>query len=197
MNLVTLSILLYAGILLGGCAALLDSFLTVGQMHRKGFAKGLPWIWHGGMIGDLVFVNPICIIGTSRYGDTWQIRDWVIVGTICFVISVVLHKHYDKGELPEAHTYGGKRTIAGWFHLFYMGFALTIVCLLYFRSEASSLFLVWTSILLTIHMFFGTHCHLKIWNPEWFGISWKRSDLLIPSSVAFITTCVTIASTYL
>lgn len=175
--------LLYVLLVLGAASAYLDKFLTITQMRSKGFSQGLPWIMHGGMVGDIILVTPLCITTVDRYAGQWSLMQWSSIGATCLFVSFALHAWYDKGALeskvPESHTYFGQRTLAGWFHLYYMALALTIVALLFICTEhADRGFLIWSTVILVTHMFFGTHCHLKIIRPSWYQVSFKIADAL-------------------
>lgn len=194
-------LLFYLLLLLGGVSAWQDRFLTVTQMRQKGFSRGLPWLWHGGMIGDIVLITPLCIVAIQSYGDQWNVVESAMTSVICGFVSYALHVWYDNGArksgIPESHTYLGKRTLSGWFHLFYMALALTVIVLLFvFTESVETGFLVWSTIILVTHMFFGTHCHLKIIRPSWYPVRIKIVDALTLVAIGLVLAGLTYNATH-
>ncbi len=169
------------GVVLGGYLAYRDSFLTVGQMHKKGFEHGIPWIWHGGMIGDLLLITPLIALIVSRYSLSWDPTRFLLVFGGCLLISFVLHNQWDKTNLPESHTYLHVRSQTGWLHLVYLPAALTVMVMFYFQTPHYRIdpeIAVSISAILAFHIFLGTHTPLKIWNPSWFGVPFGMADLI-------------------
>lgn len=179
------------GVLYGGYLAWSDSFLTVAQMRRKGFQKGLPWLYHLGMIGDALIVTPTISETVSRYGSSWRLESYVNALAISLVIGLVANYFWNKTTFPESHTYNHKTSKTGWEHIFYFAYALSFILMLYFgtpRELISPRFIVGVSAALTFHIFLGTHTVLKIWNPEWFGRKFTLADLVPTGVVGLILT---------
>lgn len=163
-------------VLAGAYAACLDRFFTVGDMHSRGLSKGIPFIAHGGMWGDLLWISPLLGIIVSRFGSQWSVMEILVVCAMGFSGSAIMHLSYVKTDLPEAHTHDHKLTTAGWIHVVYMGTAFSILILLFFFTRGvSQRFAGITYFVLTLHMFVGTHIPLWFANPEWYGgQTWRR-----------------------
>ena len=165
-------------VIAGGYAAWKDEFLTVGQMLKHGDSKGLPFITHGGMWGNLVPISLILGASVYLYGSNWSkisIIGWLVMGT---TVSIYMHKMYINGgcSVPEAHTHGGKLTPAGIIHAIYMAWSLTIIFLLYFNTRGiNPTFLICTSVALGIHIFIGNHMILGFIKPSWCGWDYIHS----------------------
>jgi len=167
-------------VLIGGYAAYKDNFLTVGQMLKHGDVYGLPYITHGGMWGDLIALSLILGVSVYLYGSQWSVLEIVGWLTVGIVVSVYMHKMYIDGgcSVPEAHTHGGKLTIAGIIHEIYMAWVLAILFLLYFSTkDVGPQFLVWTSVALGIHILIGNHMIIGLVKPSWCGRDYLHSTM--------------------
>ena len=148
-----------------------DKMFTVAQMQSKGeaFARGIPLTGHWAML-YLDFVLPVLLaILVYKYGAEWSLTKILVLLGVGLVLSFVMHLTYiDAGKaFPEAPTYGGRLTAAGWLHLLYMGLAFAIIGLFYLGSPSK--FDVWlTTVWLVVHVIVGVHVPLKLLKPVWF-----------------------------
>lgn len=140
-----------------------DGFLTVAEMQEKGIDRGLPFVWNFGLWGDLFIVSPLAAIIVASYWKRWrpsQIQMSTVLGMIATLVMVCI---YSFSNTPESHMYDRQITPAGYVHLAYTTLAVTIFFLLYFYTpRPSAAILIWSSILLWLHAFIGTHMALGI-----------------------------------
>jgi hypothetical protein len=149
-----------------------DSFLTVKQMQSRGIMQGIPLIAHAGIWGDLIFITPLLAYIVNSYRNMWSLHDILLAlaisGVVTIGMSILWVKGAEKG-LPEAHTYEGKVTPAGYWHALYMFFAVMIIILFYFFSDITRTAASIVSIILGVHVFYGTHIVLGLIGPSWFS----------------------------
>ena len=144
-----------------------DEFLTPAQMRRGGIREGLPFMAHGGMWGDLIFISPLVAIIYATDGPEWSSVNVMTAMIGGGVASIVMHETYKRGELPEAHVQFGCLTTAGLIHRWYMAIALAVLGLYYIRAPYTP----WTwsvSALLVLHTIAGTHVVLGLIQPRWY-----------------------------
>lgn len=156
-----------AVVLLQGWLAWCDDFLTPKQMRRGGIRSGLPFLAHGGMWGDLIFVSPLLAFIITTYGSEWS---WIqIAAAVLFslVVSFAMHETYKKGRFPEAHVQYGKLTKAGVVHFCYMAEAFLVLSLYYILVPYTPWMWV-VSALLVLHTIVGTHVVLGLVRPMWY-----------------------------
>ncbi|CAN5683527.1 hypothetical protein BH11PAT2_BH11PAT2_03790 [soil metagenome] len=156
----------------GALAAYRDRFFFVSQMKERGFSQGFPFVIHGGMWSDFFIISPLIAVLTYLYASQWSTSEWLVAGLIGLIASLLVHfLVYLKGELPGSQGYGGKTTIAGWFHIIYTALALAVLCLFYFYTHSiSHQVLVVTSVILVLHPLtplIGQALANK-YGPEWF-----------------------------
>lgn len=156
-------VLLEALIALQAWLAYRDQFLTVSQMQGRGVNLGLPFAWHFGMWGDLFIVSPLAAYVTGRFSSTWRPR-WMLLSLVLGVTTAVaMSWSYTLPDLQEAHVQSHSLTPAGAVHLVYMTFALAAFTqFLLFTKNVSSRLLRVASVLLTVHVFLGTHMALGL-----------------------------------
>ncbi len=151
-------------------AAYADSFLTLAQMKAKGFAKGLPLLYHAGIWGDLI-ITPVLAYIVATHANEWQRSDIVlanIIGIMAIIGFGFLWVFGAKHGLPEAHTYGGKMTVAGFIHAIYFVEAIAGIILFFFYSKITRPEASVIAAILGFHVLYGTHIFLGLYAPEWF-----------------------------
>lgn len=188
-----IGILAQSLVLLGAWIAHKDGFFSVDEMRKRGIQHGLPFAGHAGMWGDAIAISPILGIATAGYCTQWSIGNILLSALVAFAASAALHFFvYVKGTLPGTHAEGGKLTRSGWVHLVYMGYAFTILILLYFFTKnVDHVFLVLVSIILPVHIWFGSLMNLDLMKQDWF----PEKPLKSPfgwMSVAIVAVLVTI-----
>jgi hypothetical protein len=142
-----------------------DHFLTVSQMDQIGVHKGLPFIWHFAMWGDLLMVSGLAAYVVGRLSFDWDGRRVLVSFALGFAVATVLSWLYTFSGMSEAHVQNHRLTVVGVIHLFYMAIALaTFVQFFFFSSTVSALLQRITSLFLFIHVFVGTHMALGILN---------------------------------
>jgi hypothetical protein len=142
-------------------AAYRDQFLTVSQMQARGFAQGLPFLWHFGMWGDALLVSPLAAFLSGRYFRQWRLPDLWSSALVGAASSFVLSWLFTLGDMPEAHVIDHQLTMTGYIHLAYMAIVIALFTQFFFftaRVRASTLRVV--SVLLVIHVLVGTHMAL-------------------------------------
>ncbi|MBI2004800.1 hypothetical protein HYS79_01395 [Patescibacteria group bacterium] len=150
-----------------------DNMLTVAQMQSKGagFQKGIPLLGHWAA-AYLDFILPILLATlVAKYGAGWGLKQIAVIGIIALVFSAVMHWTYIQGGLkfPEAQTYGGHLTPAGWEHVVYMGAAFAIIGLFYLATPHPDPFWVYlTAAWLWVHVVIGVHAPMKLSGATWF-----------------------------
>jgi hypothetical protein len=145
-----------------GLLAYQDQFLTVSQMRGRGVDQGLPFLWHFGMWGDLI-LSGIAAYLIGRYFRNWRFR-WISASlAIGFASAIAMNWIYKLSQIPEAHIQNHHLTAAGVVHFFYMAIAIAVFIQFLFFTEGVSLRALRTvSVLLCIHVFFGTHMVLGL-----------------------------------
>lgn len=161
-------------VLMEGLLAYADGMLTPSQMLARypTHLQGLPFICHGGMWGDLLFITPIVGIIVALYGDQWSTTQMLVMLGIGMVLSGAIHSVYVMTPFADSLAWKGGISAAGWVHVLYMGVALAIVGLLYFyTANVPPTYLVVVSVLLTAHVAIGNHIVLG-WLNELHHWSW-------------------------
>jgi hypothetical protein len=99
-------------------------------------------------------------------------------------------------QLPEAHTYGGKMSIAGYIHAFYFVEAISAIILFLFFSRVSQKEAIVISAILVIHVLYGNHVFLGLYGPEWFPKKPQRDPIVwgtvAVTFLALAARCITI-----
>ncbi len=155
-----------AGVMLQALFAYVDEFFWPSQMLRK-VSRGLPFIAHGGMWGDVLIISPILAFIVERYSPGWS---WGKIGTailVGLIASFVMHETYKAGTIIEAHVQRGHLTDAGWMHLLYMAAAFAVLGL-YFLDAEYTPYMWLVSVLLIIHTVVGNHVVLGLVQPDWY-----------------------------
>ena len=155
-----------------------DRFFTVAQMQERGISQGLPFIWHFGMWGDLVVISLLAAYVTGRYFGRWRLP-WIMASlAVGFVAAGLMSWLYTLSPMPETHIQSHGLTGAGWVHLFYMGIAIAVFTQFFFFSGNVSIALLRiVSVLLFVHVFFGTHMALGIFKLV-FSLDWYPAQPL-------------------
>jgi hypothetical protein len=146
-----------------GLLAYQDRFLTVAEMQQRGITQGLPFIWHFGMWGDFLIISPLAGYVIGRYSDRWTLGPILISLVIGLILALSFSWLYTLSDVPEAHVQNHHLTSAGVVHLLYMAIALAVFTQFFFFTENISVrVLRAVSVLLFVHVFFGTHMALGI-----------------------------------
>lgn len=165
----TVALLSVMVVLFGGACSWADGLLTWDQMQKTYPKGGLPFVWHLGMWGDLLILSPLLGYMVGQYGHLWSGGNIVNAYVAATIASIGMHYTYTKSAMPEAHVINHSLTAAGYVHLVYMAGALAIIFLFYFATpHPEPRFAIMASVLLTVHMIFGTHVVLGLFAPEWF-----------------------------
>lgn len=142
-----------------------DNILTVSQMQAAGIGRGLPFVWHFGMWGDLGLVSPLISYLIGRYLERWRPWSMLLSLAIGFGAAGLLSWTYTFSDMPEAHVKNHMLTAAGVVHVLYMAAALSVFVQFFFFTPALSRRQIGTvSVLLFIHVLFGTHMALGLIN---------------------------------
>jgi len=142
-----------------------NQILTVSQMRQSGFNQGLPFVWHFAMWGDLLIVSGLAayVIGLHSFG--WHGGKVLVSFAFGFASATALSWTYTFSTIRETHVQDHHLTVAGVVHLFYMAIALAVFAqFFFFTQDASRRLLRVVSLLLLVHVFFGTHMVLGILN---------------------------------
>jgi len=150
---------------LQGALAIGNNMATLHQMwNYRRLREGLPFIWHGGMCGDVFIITPLVAAIVGYYGVQWS---WMQIGIALvagFIASYGMHETYKSVPWPEAHAEPGRLTDVGCIHLVYMGLAFAALLLYYIRlaspSELGTMAAV--SALLVFHVTIGNHVVLGL-----------------------------------
>lgn len=140
--------------------------LTSQQLFKKypTYHEGRPFLWHGGLWGDIFILTPLFGWILAMYASQWNILFGFFIFAIGFLLSALLHWMYISTPFPDSLAWGGKLSIAGWLHLIYMSASFAILGLFYFATDATLANIVFVSIVVAIHVGFGTHVVLTILN---------------------------------
>ena len=172
-----------------GFSAYRDGIFTVPQMREKGIDQGLPFVWHFGMWGDILVVSALVSYLIGRYCASWPVR-WILLSLVIGLTSAgILSWLYTFSGTPEAHVQNHQLTGAGVFHLIYMAIVITVfVQFLFFTKNISVQLLRVTCVLLSAHVFFGTHMALGILSAI-YPLDWYP-DQPLKSAFGWITVAV-------
>lgn len=142
--------------------------LTPQQFFSKytSVAEGRPFVWHGGLWGDIFLLTPLFAYIVARFSTTWAVNDFLLVFSISILMSGILHWIYSSTPFPDSLAWKTEGlTIAGWFHFVYMTFAFTVLGLFYlFTPEPEFIVSLLVGLLLALHVFIGTHTFIAILN---------------------------------
>ena len=139
-------------------AAYFDHFLTVKQMITYHSPLGLPFLWHFGMWGDFFIISPLSALIVVRFSNQWRPADVALSFASGLILSSAMVYSYSLSGIAQAHIHSHHTTAAGWLHLLYMGFAISIVILFYFRTVSTSpSIVIFTTFSLCIHLLVGTN----------------------------------------
>ncbi len=168
----TLSVF-YTFWVLWNMAASVDHMVSVRQMQSKGpgFQKGIPLQGHWAMMYADIILPLLIAYLVAKYGQQWSLQQIGLMIGAGFALSFIMHLTYIEAgkHFPEAPTYGGRLTTAGWLHFVYMGLAFAAIGLLYLCTSKPTPFDIWlTTIWLVIHVVVGVHVPLKLLKPDWF-----------------------------
>lgn len=145
-----------------------DHFLFADDMVRY-HGKGLPMIWHFGIMWGDIFIALLCGVVVASYGDQWSWRQILYVGLTALVLSAVMHYQYLQDNIPNSHMHDHRLTPAAYVHFAFMWMAFTVFGLFYLCTvNVPAWAIITTSALLWIHVVLGTHLIVKLWSPAWF-----------------------------
>lgn len=170
-------------VLAEGFLAYRNGMLTPKQMSAKyPDWRGLPFIAHGGMLGDIFIISPLAGIIVGTYGSSWTLVQIVTMFAITMALSGVMHWTYVQTPFPDSLAWKGDGiTAAGWLHVIYMGVAFAIIGLLYLCTPSPNPPLVLLAgLLLCVHVVIGTHILLGVFN-ELEPIEWCPNFLAPPT----------------
>ncbi len=140
-----------------------DRFFSVSQMQQRGADRGLPFIWHFGMWGDFLVISGLAAYLIARYLTQWRSNEILLSLSIGFVTAGLMSWLYTLSDIPETHIQNHSLTAAGWIHSIYMASAIAVFTQFFFFSDDVSIrSLRVVSLLLFVHVFFGTHMALGI-----------------------------------
>lgn len=140
-----------------------DHFATVAQMQGRGIAHGLPFVWHFAMWGDAFLISPLAAYLVGRFSAGWRLPKLAVSFAIGVIICALMSWLYMSSTIPEAHVQDHWLTTAGFGHAVYMAITLVILTqFLVFTPDVPQKLLLIVSVLLIIHVFYGTHMVLGI-----------------------------------
>jgi hypothetical protein len=142
--------------------AYFNHFLTAEQIITHHSPFGLPFLWHFGMWGDFFVVSPLTATIVVRFSNQWRRADVAFSFVAGLILSSVMVYSYSLSDIAQAHVQEHHTTAAGWLHLLYMGVAISIVLLFYFRTTASCSIILFVTCALSIHLFLGTNMFLGV-----------------------------------
>ncbi len=146
-----------------------DHFFTPQDMMLH-HGKGLPMVWHFGIMWGDIVIALWCGIVVANYGYQWSGREILYVGLAALVLSAVMHYQYLQDHIPNSHMHHGRLTAPAYVHFWFMLAALTIIGLFFLcTTDLPVWIVVGSSVLLWIHVVLGTHLVVKLWSPAWFS----------------------------
>ena len=154
-------------VVLEGFLAYRTGMLTVAQMTAKyPGQRGVPFLYHGGMQGDIFILSLAIGWIVAKYGNSWSIPQ-IISMLICgMILSGFMHSLYIKGENPDSLAWKSEGiTPAGWLHVVYMGAVIGLILLLYFCTPSPSRgSIIVISTLLAVHVVIGNQIPLGVFH---------------------------------
>lgn len=161
-------------IALEGYFSFRDCMFTPAQLRKKyPGRRGLPFICHGGMWGDLVLITPLLGVIVNACAHAWTAGRVLFMGAVGLLLSAVMHMFYLEIPFPDSLAWKeGLLSRAGWFHYFFMAGVFGIVGLLYVpESEASVALLLEALAVLTVHVILANHiplgCLVEVFRWTW------------------------------
>lgn len=173
-----------------------DRFFTVAQMRDRGIDQGLPFLWHFGMWGDALVISGLAAYIIGRFFYSWRLGTTLVSLAIGLLSAAIMSWIYTFSGIPEAHVQDHRLTAAGMVHLVYMAIALAVFLQFFLFTDGASVRLLrMASMLLTAHVFIGTHMLLGILtivHPlAWYPVQPLKSVLgwITFAAVAFALIC--------
>ncbi len=183
-------------VLMEGALAHRNGMLTAYQMRQKypQHPQGLPFIGHFGMWGDLFIITSLVGLIVALYSEQWSLTQMLVMAGIGMALSIAMHCVYVMTPFPDSLAWKGGISAAGWMHVLYMGIVFAVVGLLFFcTTNVSPPFLVFVSVLLTVHVAIGNHIVLG-WLNETHHWSWCPDFIHKPDPwIAISATCVVLS----
>lgn len=172
-------------VVLQGFLAWRSGWFTMTQAKEvHGISRGYAFVEHGGMWADVFLVTPIVAWILFRYHIEYFSRpSLIIMGVIAAVIRFVVVPMFAKGGLitPEAHSYGGEMTAAGWIHILFAIAALWAACMFYFGfvQPKPGMDILWISIAFTLWAVLGVMKFSAIWHWDVTALSIVGVEILL------------------
>lgn len=155
-------------------------------MARWGKA-GISFAAHGGMWGDFFLLPALFAFIITRYGEGWTMKQIAIMATIGVVITLANHLLLIYTQaIPDPMGWKNEKwsTVIA-LHFAYMSLYVALAGLFYFSPGVSVRAAVAVSVVLGIHMTFGTHIPLGLIN-LWKNWPWCP-DLLASPVLPYLT----------
>lgn len=180
MGIIVIGITMLIVVLEGLSSYFIDRNFFPSQVKARWGQNGIAFVAHGGMWGDLILLPAIFAIVITRHSASWSATQIAVM--LAIGVTVTAANHYvliTTQSIPDP--LGWKKE---WFsipialHFFYMTAYVALIGLFYFCSPGVSVLEVAVvSILLGIHVAFGTHIPLGLAN-LWFKWPWCPTTFL-------------------
>jgi len=153
-----------------------DKMFFTRQMRER-YIEGRPFVGHAAMWSDALFIIPLTTTIVAFYSDQWSRHDLAKWFLIVWVVNTFLHWLWSRNKVPDCLAWGGRLTYAGWPHYFFQGIGLNVIVLFYLATgHIDPKFLIAVSVLLAIHLPFGTHLVFSYFGPD----CWPKDALRDP-----------------
>ncbi len=139
---------------------------TPAQMLTRWNKPGIPFLWHGGMWGDIFILPPLMMFIIARYANEWNMNGIIMMMSIGVAITLANHLMLIfTQDTPDPLGWKKEKlsvTIA--LHFIYMSVYIALIGLFYFSSSADVTVTSIVSIVIGIHTMLGTHVVLSMAN---------------------------------
>ena len=176
--------LLDAPIVMAAILAWTQHLLTKEQMLRYyGSASvGLPFLNHGGLIGDILWLSPAIAFVIDRYADQWSMPQIIITSAVGILAAMAMHGLYSSGNggsntVIDCLTLPGGIRPQGVSYVMYMACVMTVVQLFFLCTANVPL-----SHILLVTGILAVHMAVGVLQPTWY-VYHKLNTTVITTAV--------------
>ncbi|MDD3530984.1 MAG: hypothetical protein PHV99_00060 [Candidatus Pacebacteria bacterium] len=163
---------------------------TPTQVIARWGKSGISFIAHGGMWGDFFLLPALFAFIITRYGASWNTKMIVIMVSIGVLVTLANHLMLISTQVvPDPLGWKGEKwsTVIA-LHFIYMSTYVALAGLFYFSPGVSVKAAIMVSVMLGVHMAFGTHVPLGLLN-RWYQWVWCP-DFIASPQLPYLTTVI-------
>lgn len=128
-------------VLAQGIASWFDGYLTQAQLIGRGITNGWSFLEHGGMWADALIISPLLgyVLAHWEVGYDSRVGDVTLILALALCVALGYVYQVNGIDAPDAHTHGGRTTIAGFIHGLFALFALWTISLVYLGATSPTI----------------------------------------------------------